>query len=186
MNLSSNPSRQRGTFAIELALVASVMIFVLAFTTDVVLNQSVKGKLDRMSYSIVNIMKERTQLYAANDVIDSDQVDQIYEVLIQSLTRTIGSFEASQLGMYVEQQKFTADDVPIEPQVGVHLFSRGTLACNPPTSLRNQEMLSVVTTFDRRATLYMVTICYQGNNWFGELMGEDYSRIRSYSIMIGR
>ncbi|WP_159064974.1 tight adherence pilus pseudopilin TadF [Thaumasiovibrio subtropicus] len=186
MNLSSRRSRQKGAFAVEMALVASVMVFVLAFTTDVVLNQSLKGKLDRMSYSMVNILKERTQLYNAGDVLDSDQVDELYDVLLQSLGRTVGGFDATQLGMYVEQQKFTEDDDPIEPQVGVHLFSRGTLACQPAVSLRQRESLSVVTTFDRRATLYMVTICYQGKNWFGELMDENYGLVRSYSIMIGR
>nr|WP_159063831.1 tight adherence pilus pseudopilin TadF [Thaumasiovibrio occultus] len=185
MNLSNSLKRQRGTFTVELALVAGVMIFVLAFTTDVVVNQSIKGKLDRMSYSLVNVLKERTQLYSNDDVVDDLEIDQLYDIARDSLQRTMGQFDNALLGMYVEQQKFTNDDQPIEPQVGVHLFSRGA-NCLPPDTLRSQSDLSVVTTFDRRAILYKVTLCYQGNNWFGSLMGDDYGRIRSYSVMLGR
>lgn len=177
---------QRGTFTIEFALVAVIFVFLLAFTSDIVINQSTKGRLDRLSYSIVNIIKERTQLYNDDDVIDSSQIDQMYSLIDQSLKRTMGSYDANQLGVYFEQQKFDSDEKAITPLQNIHLFSRGQLACTPNSTLISKETLSPTTSWGRRAVLYKVTICYQGANWFGELVGKDYSLIRSSSIMLGR
>ena len=86
---------QKGNFTVEFALVAIGFIWLLAMTSGIVANQSTKGRLDRLSYSIASVIKERTQLYDEKDVIDPLQIDQMYSLVEQSLTRTMGNYNFS-------------------------------------------------------------------------------------------
>lgn len=185
MNKPNQLNKQKGTFSIEFTLVATGFILILAFTSDVVANISTKGRLDRLSYSIVSVLKERTQLYNESDVLQSAQIDQMYSLVNQILTRSMGNYDPNKLGMYFEQQKFD-NKKPVTPLQNIHLFSRGQFSCQPVNSLHSLETLSPTTTWGRRGVLYQVTICYQGENWFGQIMNDDFSLIRSTSIMLGR
>lgn len=73
MNDRNLKSKQRGIFSIEFAIVGICFSLLLAFSGDVIIKLSIKGKLDRLSYSLVNVLKERTQLYGMDYQLTSEE-----------------------------------------------------------------------------------------------------------------
>ena len=72
MNGLNLKSKQRGVFSIEFAIVGVVFSLLLAFSGDVIMKISIKGKLDRLSYSLVNVLKEEHNCTV--QIINSQQV----------------------------------------------------------------------------------------------------------------
>ncbi|EOD78761.1 Flp pilus assembly surface protein TadF [Grimontia indica] len=179
-------NKQRGVFTIELVLVLIGFSLVLVFTMDVVVKQSIKGKLDRLSYSLVSLIKERTELFDGDETITYAEATKGLDLVSRSLKDTIGDFEASRLGLYIEQQQFDDNKQPISPVVNVHRFSLGQYACQPDTVLSNMIDMAPITQFDNKLTLYQVTICYRSKNWYGDIVGENFERVRSISMSFGR
>lgn len=169
-------SKQRGSFTVEFALIGVMLSFMWAFSGDIIIKMSTKGKLDRLSYSLVNIIKERTQLYEAGLRITQAEADAMTDIAVNSLARTVGAFERNRLEVVVEARTYS-------PQAHTDRF--GPAGCQS-NGLEQLDDLSVVTTWDRQAPLYRVTICYETNNWIGSLLGEEYRTVSSASILIGR
>ncbi|CAG9297094.1 tight adherence pilus pseudopilin TadF [Celerinatantimonas diazotrophica] len=178
----------RGVFTIELAIIALFMSVIILFTADMVIKQSIQGMLDRMSYSAVSVLKERTQLYNKDEEMDRKQVEEIDKIVQTSLARTMPQFRPSLYSSYYQQIKFEGN--PESPSIDViPPITEGSKnsACKPPNQLKNIAVkLSPITNEGDRAPLFQVTLCYHTDNWFGQLVGEDYSWIRSNSIMLGR
>lgn len=190
MNYNNSQFKQRGVFSVEFALIAVFFSMLLVFSGDVIIKLSTKGKLDRLSYSLVNIIKERTALYNKSFTITQGEINNIYTIAANSLTRSMDSFKSANLGIRVEQQMFTIkknndqsvtydDDSPIT-------INAGAQTCSVTKSLDELTDLSVVSSRDRKMPLYRVTLCYETNNWFGKLVGGDYTTVSSSSVIIGR
>lgn len=190
INLKSN---QKGNFTVEFAIVGVVFALLLVFTADIVVKLSTKGKLDRMSFSAVSILKERTQFYDANfeltptkdknnQELPDAEVSSLYNIISQSLNRTMSNYQKNKLGMAVEVQTFS-DKKTANTLV---TYSKGNLGCEISTPLSSETDLSIVTSWDRRASLYRVTLCYDTENWFGDLVGKSFTTVYSNSVMIGR
>jgi tight adherence protein F len=190
MNCRNSQFKQRGVFSVEFALIAVFFSVLLVFSGDVIIKLSTKGKLDRLSYSLVSIIKERSKLYpvdstltqaeieAEADTNTDAEVDDIYLIASRSLARTMGSFEPASLGMRVEQITYNPDR-QIEDV-------RGT-GCNVNQPLNALlTPLGVVTSWGRNVGLYRVTLCYQTDNWFGNLVGQRYTTVSSSSVITGR
>ncbi|EEX34230.1 MULTISPECIES: tight adherence pilus pseudopilin TadF [Vibrio] len=169
-------SKQEGSFTVEFALIGVMLSFVWAFSGDIIIKMSTKGKLDRLSYSLVNILKERTQLYEAGLSITQEDALVLSNIATNSLSRTVGAFDSNKLAVVVEARTY-------DPQAHTDRF--GPAACQP-NGLERLDNLSVLTTWDRQAPLYRVTICYETDNWIGSLLGQEYQIVSSSSILIGR
>jgi tight adherence protein F len=182
MNFLTKRHSQRGVFAIEFALVGVFFAALLVMTEDVVIKQSIKGKLDRLSYSLVNIIRERTQLYAKSTDMDLAQANDLLKIARRSLNETMSNFDDSKLGLIVEQQRFKGDFSP-EPVVR---FKLGSYNCEPSKSIDTRTDLAPVSLLGRKVTLYQVTLCYQSENLYGDLMGGTYELVRSSSITLER
>lgn len=175
-------ARQKGTFSIEFSFVGLFFGVLLMFSADLIIKISVKGKLDRLSYSLVNIAKERTQLYAKEDyTLEYDDIDLLYDVGKNSLNRTMGQFDDSKFSMFVEEM--TNDS-------GYQHYARGS-ECNVSKTLNDLESndntkLSVVTSWGRDSSVYRVTLCYETDNLVAGLLGNGFTTVQSSSAMIGR
>ncbi|OAJ95587.1 tight adherence pilus pseudopilin TadF [Vibrio bivalvicida] len=177
----NSKSSQRGVFSIEFALLGVVFSTILIFTADIIVKLSVQGKLDRLSYSLVNVIKERTQFYGKDNFdIDNKMVTDIYQIATGSMQRTMGSYQANNVGGEFELLKFDLNGKP-----SVTLISKGK-GCSLGQTISQQEGLSMVTSWGRRATLYRVTLCYETDNWAGPLFDEEFTTIQSSSLMMGR
>ncbi|GAA4902412.1 tight adherence pilus pseudopilin TadF [Ferrimonas pelagia] len=190
---SSSPISKRklqGSFTVEFAIIAVVFSLMLAFTGDIVSKLSMRGKLDRLSFSAVGLLKERTQLYDSVDELNQEDVDKVHQLIKHSLRRTTASFDEQRLSAYVEEQLYNGT-TPLP----VRFYVPGTVAgqtavatCLPSQSLdQRQQQLGVVTSWGRNARLYRVTLCYETGSWFGDLTGSDqYRYVASTAVIVGR
>ena len=182
-------SRQTGVFTIEFALVASIIAMFLVFISDVVGKQSMHGHLQRLSYSGVNVIKERTQLYTPELYpdeyveISNIQAKQLFQLLQNSMQRTMSGFNSSAFGMHLEQVLFEDND--LNKPVPTPVKQRG-MACVPKQKLESMSDLFLETSWENAAPLYRVTLCYKSDNWFGSLVDTEFTTVSASSIMIGR
>lgn len=58
--------RQQGSFSIELAFVMIALMGIFLFTAELSKKLLLRAKLDRSSYALVNILKERSRYYEAD------------------------------------------------------------------------------------------------------------------------
>ena len=172
---------QRGNFTIEFALVGVIFSLLLVFSGDVIIKLSVKGKLDRLSFSLVNVLKERTQLFDEDYQITSSEAKSINEIARNSLRRTLMTYDNERFGVLVEELTFA--DIATPNILKSFSFEGG---CVVAKTLAELDHLSVITSWDRQASLYRVTVCYETDNWSGELLGEEFTTVSSSSVIIGR
>lgn len=173
----------QGTFMVEFAIVGVAFGLVLAFCSDIVVQMTVKGKLDRMSFSGVSLIKERTQLFDdSNFTITKSEFDKSDRILQNSLQRTMSNFDSNKYGSLLEVQTYQTNSAMSAKPLITH--RGGVLTCSPPDAL--DTSLAVVTSWGRKTTLYRLTLCYDTENWFGDLIGKDYKRVSSTSLMVGR
>ncbi|KKD58513.1 pilus assembly protein TadF [Grimontia sp. AD028] len=185
-NVTNLANKQKGTFTIELVMVLILFSFVVVFTMDIVSKQAVAGKLDRLAYSTVSLIKERTQLFDGEDEISTAEAATFLRLVSESLEATMESFDTSRLGVFIEQQRFNSEQQPISSSSGNGTFDLGGYNCEPATRLSQKLELAPVTNFGNRLTLYQVTICYRTDNMFGELMGETWELARSTAVSVAR
>lgn len=177
---------------VEFAIIGVFFALLLVFSADLVVRLAYQGKLDRMSYSAANIIKERTELANADQVANADQADLfvlrpdagdvlgefslLYETVLSSLKRTSASFDENKFGFHLHVVNYDN-----ERNIDSH-DNRG-IDCQPS---KPRKELDFITTFGRHATLYQVTLCYDTPSWYGQIIGQDFSRVSSRSIVMGR
>lgn len=160
----------------ELALIAPVFaLLCLMFITDVMSRQSIKRRLQGLSYSAVSVIKERSLLYDQNPSVSKEQANGLYYIVSQSLRRTMVGFDVASLRLYLEQQAFDQKGKPLEPQS----VSAGR-GCKPDRPLAAMTELAVQTDWKRMVTLYRVTVCYKSKGTLGDV------DLKASSVMISR
>lgn len=185
--MQSSLVKQHGNFMVEFAIVGVFFSLLLIFSADLVVRLAYQGKLDRMSYSAANIIKERTELAGAdqfdlrpdkegnNEQEGLGEFSLLYQMVTSSLARTTTNFDESKFGFHLH---IVNNNNNISGP-----YRRGGIDCNP--SMPAQD-LTFTTTFGRPATLYQVTLCYDTPNWYGNLIGEDFKRVSSRAVVMGR
>ena len=153
----------------------------LLFSEQVVAQISIKGQLDRLSFSLVSILRERTQLYNSDYTVSRDDATALYTIAKNSLTRTLSSYDSNNLGATIEGLTF--DD---NGKSQVTRYNLGSHQCNLSKTIASYSNLSVETSWGRRDPLYRVTLCYKGANFYGAAYGGDYSEVSTSSISLGR
>lgn len=180
-------SSKRGTFVVEFAAISFVLVLLMAFCGDLVIRLATKGKLDRMAYSAVTIIKERSALFAAEDfqLLDNSarqtQFDELHTVVEASLMRTMGSFSTQQFGMTLDVIGIGENGELVS--VSNTLPDDQGILCQASLPM---QTLATTLNLDTSPTLYRVTLCYETINWFGGLIDQDYGMVSSHAISIGR
>jgi len=173
--------KQKGNFTVEFAIVGVAFSFLIIFSADVIVKLSLKGKLDRLSYSVANILKERTQFYNDNYTLSEAETSTLNTIAKQSMRRTSQNFDGKRWGMHIEALQFNSRDESV-----VVSFPEGTQPITPSIGMDSLRNLAVMTSWGRRASIYRVTMVYRTENWFGALIGEEFNTVSSSAIMIGR
>ncbi|ORT49221.1 hypothetical protein ST37_12300 [Vibrio sp. qd031] len=198
-------STQRGAFLVEFAIMLPVLATLFLFTMDVMFKVSTKGKLDRLSYSAVSILKERTQFFQEREKfkwVDGNQVsdgyydlkvmtdedaDLVYSISKDSMDRTMGDFDVANLGMILEAQNYTVNADGTTTIDNVTTFNRGQIECNLSQRLQELEpSLRIKTSWGRNANLYRVSVCYETENYVAGVLGNGFTHVTSSSVMVGR
>lgn len=181
-------SKSKGTFTVEFAIVGVIFSLLLVFTGDLVIKLGTRGQLDRMAYSMAGLLKEKSQLFDLQEDLNQNEAEKTYQdaektyqIVKKSLTRTLGGFNENRFGYVVDVRRGSEFAITITfPPDRINDCSSRDLA-GP-----NTQDLGFETSWARQATLYQVTLCYDTLNWYGHLLGKDFSRVSSNAIMVGR
>lgn len=134
-----------------------------------------------MAYSGATIIAERTQLFGEDDFdVDKEEGESNYKIIMSSLSRTMSNFSAENFGYSLDRFTYSTGDTTATQN---SIYTKGQ-QCT--ISIPSTNML-ITSGWGRSLNLYQVTLCYEADSWFGDLINKVYSnRVHSYSIAIGR
>jgi len=181
--------KQEGIFIVELSMVLVVFSLLLVFSIDIISKLSIQGKLDRTSYSVVSILAERRQLFNGDDTLCSKadrgchkRVEHMYRIAKYSMARMFTDFDAKKVTVVIEQQKFQ-NNKPSD------YYVKWLPKKNPGCTfvpLNTSTELSPETRYNRRASLFQVTICYESDDLTTDIIGSGFTTLSSSSLALGR
>lgn len=167
-------NKQKGSFVIELAFVLMFLCLLTLFTADIAMQLFTRSKLDRVSYSLVNVLKERKRLYSSRyEITHSDYIGMknIAEKLLDN--QNIGLMIKGYDGNH---------------QFSIDIFPQGKHQCKDIPL--NKNLIPINTTNISKSVkfpVYQVTICQKYHSWFGLVThGSKEFLIQSTSVIPGR
>jgi len=160
---------QRGVFAIEMSFVLFFIAALLIFTGDIAFKLFNRIALDRVSYSLVNIVKERSRFYDKRFELNKRDIDDIQMLA----SRLLGGHRS--FGLRVQSLNNGVNQT----------FDGGAGAgCNVPALSAALVPENIAGT---AFPLYQVTLCYDIDNWFDKFLGsKTKSHLQSTSVIVGR
>ena len=148
----------------------------MVFTGDIAFKLFNRVALDRVSYSLVNIIKERTRFYNKDFVLNQGDINdiQILASRLLSGNRPFGlRVESLHNGVF---QTFDGNvsNAPVCSRIDSLTQARRTALA--PENLAGKSF-----------PLYQVTLCYQVESWFDKFLGNSTkSHLQSTSVIVGR
>lgn len=193
MNVHSLWTDRRGSVAVEFAIISVVLITFMFFLADLVLRQATVGKLDRTTYSIAGVLRERIQLYDSNETLSQDDGTQIYRLAKRMLQDMNPGGNMAPLKIRIEQLFFAPridlTDNRKQPLEGITwMYNIHGDECQPARPLSELQDLSPRGSYGRWVPLYQVTLCLPTTSWYRRLFQESESHptLSSSSIVMAR
>lgn len=176
----------------EFILIAMVLFVFIFFMADLVLRQATLGKLDRVSYSVAGVLRERIQLYDAREELNQQDVDQSLALAKRVLKDMNSTADLSAMGIAVEEIHFEdprdLSDTSKTVKMSHTWHSGAAQGCQAPQPLNNLQQLSPRGSYGRWVPLYQVTLCIPTISWYTRLTsGLDMQPVMSsFSVVILR
>ncbi|WP_418641440.1 tight adherence pilus pseudopilin TadF [Vibrio chaetopteri] len=174
-------SNQRGVFAIELAFIIFTLCAIFMFATDLSHKLLVRAKLDRTSFALVNILKERYRYFDGDitNKVNIEVTETELDEMRQVAARLLGTNE-DQVAIQIE----SLIDAQFETQLASNRFK--SLGCSSGSIVSEQHLVPQEGSV--QFPLYRVTICEQHDSWFDPFVDGDIENvtIHSSSVMPGR
>lgn len=191
MNVLNLWTDKRAAVSVEFVLISIALIFFIFFLTDLVIRQATVGKLDRVSYSVAGILRERIQLFDARETLNQQDVDGAADLAKKILTDMNSTIDLSQMSLHVEEMHFEdpirlGDD---RKQIKIYKSwdSGSSVQCMPPQPLNEQQQLTPRGSYGRWVPLYQVTVCLPTFSWFMRLTSTDETpMMSSFAIVMLR
>lgn len=185
-NLVSN---NNGSVIIEFSFIVFIMIIFMKILMSISEYYSTIGKLDRISYSLAGIVRERTLLYSNNSELTKLQVNQLKKVAENMLLHS--GLSKYSLSIKVEKIHFnTTQSSSTENKIidNMKSLSFNIGSCEPDKLLRELTQLSSFSNAGRWIPLYQVTLCLPVDTWYSQLFSQGWNAnyIKSSSITIER
>ncbi|WP_386695795.1 tight adherence pilus pseudopilin TadF [Lonepinella sp. MS14435] len=194
--IKSFSSNKKGSVTIEFVLIMIVLAVIFAFMADLVFVRSTLGKLDNASYSLVNILRERNQLYNGSETFseNEEEIDKDDLTIFKKLASRIlygEKHDYNDVMIVLEQLTFTGATSSTLTTLG------DTSKCKPSTTLDQRANLSPRSERidnngnQRKIPLYQVTVCMEtGSGLFRALVAGDSAKsngmLRSTSLAVSR
>ncbi|MGM7744267.1 tight adherence pilus pseudopilin TadF [Yersinia enterocolitica] len=182
-------SDTHGAVIIEFVYIAFIMILFMKVLISVSEHYSTIGKLDRISYSLAGIIRERTRLYNNDNELSLLQVNKLKKVADNMLSNS-GLSELN-IAITIETVHFKPTQSPAAENkviddaksLSFHIGS-----CEPNKPLKELTQLSAFSNAGRWIPLYQVTLCLPASTWYNTLFGQGGNAIpiKSSAITIER
>lgn len=179
---------KNGSVTIEFFFMVLILGIIFAFMADLVMLRSTLGKLDSASFSLVNVLRERTQLYGGNADLNR--------------TRDLNQFEQlAKLALFGDKNSTQKVDVVLEywrqdvngrDQVQTESTSPTCSPYQPISQFRDLSPFSEVENRERKVPMYQVTLCVDTRaSLFKALVLNDETKtdlgmIRSSTVALSR
>lgn len=173
-SIQSFLKNKKGSVTIEFFFMILFLMIVFAFMVDLVLIRSTMGKLDNASYSLVNLLRERTNLYDKRDGINNMDLDE-YKKLANLLLS--GNKDSTSPNIYVVLEYKSNNASTILGDTG---------NCRPIETLDKLWTVSpysegTKTNSPRKVPLYQVTLCVEINSLFRRILLNEQTYLRDVS-----
>lgn len=175
-------SRQQGTFTIELLFVLIALWGIYLFAADLSNQLLTRAKLDRSSFALVNIIKERSR-YFDGDVLAGQNVSVTRKEL-----RDMVKVASRMLNTPVNNVAIKIESLTNNNNVAEFSSSKfRSLNCQTDSIIDHADLAPV----DKGIVypLYRVSLCEEESSWFQPFFNSGTSttvKITSSSIMPGR
>ncbi|MFI8416075.1 tight adherence pilus pseudopilin TadF [Serratia sp. NPDC078593] len=159
--------------AVEFVVISIVLIFMVLFMADLVMRQAMVGKLDRVSYSVAGVLRERIQLFDARERLEQKDIDQSRRLAEKMLRDMHANADLSKLRVQVEEIHFNDPSSLSDTSKKVVLYrtwrSGSAGECQAPQPLNQLTQLTPKGSYGRWVPLYQVSICLPTVSWFTRL-----------------
>ncbi|WP_150539625.1 tight adherence pilus pseudopilin TadF [Actinobacillus vicugnae] len=193
-------TNSQGSVTVEFIFIFFLFSVLLIFLIDVAILQSTTGKLHRTSYSLLNIVKERSAVYKGNETITQEDANKLKQLAISLMGESPSS---NNVELVLEHYKFEN----IKPQLASTSATRPekkmTVTKVSSDTSNHQTCLADTTNISNAAPLtqnfrgsvryvstYRVTVCRKMTNLFKGLSLSDKDQIsgwiRSTAIGVSR
>jgi len=167
---------QTGVFSIEMAFVLLGMCGSLCFCFDLGYQQIRKSQLERISYSLVSVLKERALFFDKRESANSNDVRKLHTIG----TKLLGA-KKEDVAVVINQR--------VAGQKGTHLKYPASLSCAPKQKLSKSFDVTLEKS-GKYAPVYQVTVCQRIPAWFERIIGEEADKndriIQAQSSFLGR
>ncbi|TDQ57630.1 tight adherence protein F [Mesocricetibacter intestinalis] len=186
---------RQGSVTIEFVFMLIILAVIFAFMADLVFVRSTLGKLDNASYSLVNVLRERQQLYEGDEAISAnDPLNNSDFITFRRLAgKMLNNDSNSDVMIVLEQLTFTDVRPGRQPRPLYTRIGTDDSKCRPANPLNRLENLSPRSEIngERKIPLYQVTLCTEtGSGLFRALLLKDASKLkgvlRSSSLAVAR
>jgi tight adherence protein F len=171
-------SKQSGVFSIELAFVLVGMSAALYFCFDLGFQQTKKSQLERVSYSLVSVLKERKLFFESKDLNTGKEASQLHNLAAHLL-----NVDKSKVAVTIERR------VGKEGQRRNITETSGQFVCATKDSLDSRFDIPLEKS-KKVAPVYQVTVCQQVPAWFERAIGKDKQKteriLTANSAFLGR
>lgn len=192
--ISSFIRNNTASVTIEFAFMLILLCILFAFVIDFAILRSDLGKLDRASYSVLNIVKERTALWNGKGSYNSSsELEQEALTLQQVASRLVYGKSDGKIAMMVEYVSFQpANSSDINQRQGRidRYYSKQLGDCRPAETLDKvayQQKIAAYAETSRFVPMYQITLCMQQQSLFKRitLSSDQVYRFNLRSTSVG-
>jgi tight adherence protein F len=174
-----------GAVIVEFVFVVFIITLFIKVLISVTAYQATVGKLDRISYSIAGIVRERERVYGVDNALTEPQVralKQLAEKMLvaSGIPNASPAITVETLHFDPESETKTVDtDKTLSFSIGV---------CQPTRALSDMTDLSPYSNSVHWIPLYQVTLCLPTAPWYSAIFsrGESTIPIKSSAMTIER
>lgn len=178
-------SNKKGAVAVEFMLLLIVLVIMFAFMFDLVLMRSTVGKLERTSYSLLNVVKESRvygKVISHKDPFTQSDIDSMQK-LATTLMHGDSSSNSKKVEIYLEYLELEDgagnDRASRKVKNGYPIVKESSNQCKPSIPISNLIPSSPVvesvgnntkSSNDSSRGLYRVTVCAEVNSLFKSIL----------------
>lgn len=176
-----------GAVIVEFVFVIFIMTLLIKILITVTAYQSTVGKLDRLSYSLAGIVRERNNLYSSDHDLTQAQVAELKQLAEKILLNS--GVDSNNLAIRIETLHFIPSASGIRNIDNQKTKSLSIGVCQPTRQLNDMQDLSpYANKTGRWIPLYQVTLCLPTAPWYNTLFngGGTATPIKSSAVTIER